>query len=136
MEERASTPIRTRRSRERGLQPLKISSSGQTRHHNCLRTPSIDVSLKRVPLPVQFCLENVVIEPQRNCISHSDMISADVQKLCVALRRVHACGPTGVVEGNIFSVALAMHLGELKNMDYSMKDFDTVKQVFLRRYRF
>ena len=61
-----------------------------------------------IPLLAPFCLESMVIEPQQ-VVDPILTCSADVQKFCVALRKVHACGPTGVVEGNIFSMAVAVH---------------------------
>ena len=66
---------------------------------------------------------------------HSDMLSADVQKFCVALCKAHECSPTDVVERNSLSLAVAVYLGELKMMHYAIKDLDTRNWVLLKTWK-
>lgn len=54
--------------------------------------------------------------------SKFDQVSADVQKFRRALRIVHASHPTGVVEEQILSMAIAIHLDKIGKMSYDFKD--------------
>jgi hypothetical protein len=51
----------------------------------------------------------------------------DVNKFNEALRLIQASHPTGVNEDNILSMAIALHLGETKRMDYNFRSFDHSK---------
>lgn len=55
---------------------------------------------------------------------HFNDLSADCQKFYVALRAVRAANPTGVGEPEICSMAVAIHMGKSKVMDYDYKKFD------------
>jgi hypothetical protein len=50
-----------------------------------------------------------------------------VNKFNEALCLIQASRPTGVNEDNILSMAIALHLGETKRMDYNFKSFDHSK---------
>jgi hypothetical protein len=56
-----------------------------------------------------------------------DNIFPDVNKFNEALCLIQASHPTGVNEDNILSMAIALHLGETKRMDYNFKSFDHSK---------
>lgn len=58
-------------------------------------------------------------------LDHFSTISADVQKFAKALRAVRACDPTGVSEGSIVSMAVAVHLGKTRQM----ADYDHVDEL-------
>jgi hypothetical protein len=51
-----------------------------------------------------------------------DNIFPDVNKFNEALRLVQSSHPTGVNDDNIISMAIALHLGKTKRMDYNMRD--------------
>ena len=59
-----------------------------------------------------------------SCKAHFDDISADAQKFCVALRKAGASSPTGVNEDNIFSMEVAIHLGEAATINQNREEFD------------
>ena len=52
-----------------------------------------------------------------------DSISADCQKFRSALRFIRMCEPSGVTEDNIFSMAVAKHLGKRSTMSYDARDY-------------
>jgi hypothetical protein len=56
-----------------------------------------------------------------------DQVFPDVNKFNEALRLVQASHPTGVNDDNIMSMAIALHLGETKRMDYQFKSYDHTK---------
>jgi hypothetical protein len=56
-----------------------------------------------------------------------DQVFPDVNKFNEALRLVQASYPTGVNHDNILSMAIALHLGETKQMDYQLKSYDHTK---------
>jgi muconolactone delta-isomerase len=56
-----------------------------------------------------------------------DNIFPDINKFHEALRLVQASHPTGVNEDNILSMAIAVHLGKTKRMDYQFKFHEHTK---------
>lgn len=67
-----------------------------------------------------------------SCKSHFDVLSAGVQKFAEALCHIRACNPTGVTEGNIVSMAVAIHLEDAGSMEYNKKDIDKWKWTLFR----
>lgn len=67
-----------------------------------------------------------------SCKAHFDVISADAQKFFVSLRKLRACSPTGVSEDSITSMAVAVHTGATKVMDYEQKDLTRTSGRFIR----
>lgn len=59
--------------------------------------------------------------------NHFNTLSAGVQNVSVALRMFHACYPTGVNDLNLLSMEIAIHVGEMKKMDYDYKDLEKIK---------
>lgn len=55
--------------------------------------------------------------------NHAGDLSADAQKFSKTLRTVRACGPTGVTENQVLSMAVAVHVGKCATMNYEQKDF-------------
>lgn len=64
-----------------------------------------------------------------SCRKHVADLSADVQKFNTALRKLRACGPTGVNEDQVLSMAVAIHMEVTNSMDYEHKDY--VKENWL-----
>ena len=58
-----------------------------------------------------------------SCKRHFDEMSRDCQKFGSALRQVRASNPTGCTEDNVFSMAVACHLGRVSAMDYKYKEY-------------
>lgn len=74
------------------------------------------------------CFGNVVegkygFRSSESCLKHVAELSADAQKFEVALRKVLACNPTGVNEDDILSMAVAVHMGKARTMDYEIKSY-------------
>jgi hypothetical protein len=53
-----------------------------------------------------------------------DNIFPDVNKFNESLRLIQSSHPTGVNDDNIISMAIALHLGKTKRMDYNLKDYE------------
>jgi hypothetical protein len=58
-----------------------------------------------------------------------DKVFPDVNKFPESLRLVQASRPSGCNHDNILSMAIAVHLGETKRMDYQFKDYPHSKWV-------
>jgi hypothetical protein len=53
-----------------------------------------------------------------------DNIFPDVNKFNESLRLIQSSHPTGVNDDNIISMAIALHLGKTKWMDYNLRDYE------------
>jgi hypothetical protein len=53
-----------------------------------------------------------------------DNIFPDVNKFNESLRLIQSSHPTGVNDDNIVSMAIALHLGKTKRMDYNLRDYE------------
>jgi hypothetical protein len=56
-----------------------------------------------------------------------DQVFPEINKFNESLRLIHASNPTGCNEDNILSMAIALHLGEAKRMDYNFRSFEHTK---------
>jgi hypothetical protein len=64
-----------------------------------------------------------------------DHIKHDVNKFNIALRVVRTSKPTGVDEQQIVNMAVAIHLGKTKKMDYEFKDFSASQWLFYEAWK-
>ena len=53
-----------------------------------------------------------------------DNVFGALQKFQKSIRKVEASSPSGVTEQQKINMAVAIHLGKTKKMDYDFKDFD------------
>jgi hypothetical protein len=56
-----------------------------------------------------------------------DQVFPDINKFNESLRLIQASHPTGCNEDNILSMAIALHVGEAKRMDYNFRPFEHTK---------
>jgi hypothetical protein len=56
-----------------------------------------------------------------------DQVFPDINKFNESLRLIQASHPTGCNEDNILSMAIALHVGEAKRMDYNFRSFEHTK---------
>lgn len=54
---------------------------------------------------------------------HICELSADAQKLSMALQKVRTCNLVGVIEEDVLSLDVAVHIGRAIIMDYEMKSY-------------
>lgn len=66
---------------------------------------------------------------------HFSDMSADVQSFRVAMYRVTNSNPTGVVAGNIESMAVAIHLGKTNVMYYHYKDLPPTQWLYYKAWK-
>lgn len=71
-----------------------------------------------------------VCQYEMKCINKQfEIVSKDVQKICIAIRRVHASNPTcSVTTTQIHVMAFAIHLRRTDNMEYRYKNDITWEQ--------
>ncbi|KAI0557213.1 hypothetical protein FGB62_330g011 [Gracilaria domingensis] len=73
------------------------------------------------------CLDRYGFRSVESCKQKFGEISADCQKFKPSLRKIYNANSTGVVEEDISSMAVAIHVGIVNKMDYHMSSFNQDK---------